>query len=109
MAQRRDWQQWRKIVEGWPHSGLTQREYCDRHGISVASLGRWREILRRQDQGRTHDNDVAPQLLPVQWVREANDAGALTLVLDDRLRVEVGNGFDGPTLKRLLAVLREAA
>jgi hypothetical protein len=40
-SQRRTPEHWRRIVEGWPASGLTQAQYCERHGISVASLHRW--------------------------------------------------------------------
>jgi hypothetical protein len=39
-------------VADWPRSGLTQDKYCARHGISVGSLQRSRNILAQ---------DVAPQ------------------------------------------------
>ena len=30
-------------------SGLTQREYCERHGPSLKSFGNWRAQLKRED------------------------------------------------------------
>ena len=29
--------------------GLTQREYCERHGLSLKSFGNWRGQLKRED------------------------------------------------------------
>ena len=109
MAQRRNWQQWRELVEGWQRSGLTQREYCERHGISVASLVRWRDILRRQRSDKQTDSGQALQLLPVQLVEAGNAVRTLTLVLNDGLRIELPDDFNVSVLQRLLGVLREAA
>jgi hypothetical protein len=39
--------------------------------------------------------------------RQAGGASGLQLVLSDGLRVEVSEGFDGATLKRLLAVIEQ--
>ena len=33
---------------GWRLSGLTQREYCERHGLSLKSFGNWRGQLKRE-------------------------------------------------------------
>ena len=30
-------------------SGLTQREYCERHGLSLKSFGNWRGQVKRVD------------------------------------------------------------
>jgi hypothetical protein len=35
--------------EAWRLSGLTQREYCERHGLSLKSFGNWRGQLKRED------------------------------------------------------------
>jgi transposase len=35
--------------EVWALSGLTQREYCERHGLGLKSFGNWRAQLKRED------------------------------------------------------------
>jgi transposase len=40
---------WRCHFEVWRLSGLTQREYCERHGLSLKSFGNWRAQLKRED------------------------------------------------------------
>jgi hypothetical protein len=119
MAHRqRSREQWRELVEGWPGSGLTQADYCERHSIAVASLHRWREILRRAPEdsrpapnaGRAHDAvRLLPVELPVEFRARARDtAPALRLVFADALRLEIAPGFDEATLRRLIGLLREA-
>lgn len=38
---------WRGHSEAWKLSGLTQREYCERHGLSLKNFGNWRGHLKR--------------------------------------------------------------
>ena len=40
---------WRSHFEVWELSGLTQREYCERHELSLKSFGNWRAQLKRED------------------------------------------------------------
>lgn len=39
---------WRGHFEAWELSGLTQREYCSDHGISMKNFGNWRGQLKRE-------------------------------------------------------------
>ena len=114
MAQRRrDREQWRRLVDGWARSGLTQQGYCDRHGISHASLRRWRQIFRQGCETATAGHVAAAKplrLVPVELVGGgATEAKPLTLLLADGIRIEIAADFDAPTLRRLLGVLRAAA
>jgi transposase-like protein len=40
---------WRSHFEVWAVSGLTQRDYCERHGLSLKNFGNWRAQLKRED------------------------------------------------------------
>ena len=110
---RRSREQWRRLVEGWSHSGLTQQGYCDRHGISLGSLRRWRQIFREErESGITVDATLQEpaRLVPVELIDgDGVEAEPLTLVLTEGMRIEIAPDFDALTLKRLLGVLREAA
>jgi hypothetical protein len=114
--QRRTRAQWRRLVEGWRDSGLTQSQYCARHRISVASLRRWRDVFDRESEvgagAASARADGAIRLLPVEVREPALAAGGgtpLALVIGERLRVEIAPGFDAPTLRRLVAVLQGGA
>lgn len=114
MAQRRRTrEQWQALVAGWPRSGLTQAQYCARHGISLSSFQYWRARLRKAAKDlaseRRSDPAASVRLLPVELSREPRSAAQeapLTLVLSNGLRLEVTAGFDAVTLRQLLAVLQ---
>ena len=115
MAQRRrNRMQWKKLAEGWPRSGLTQQGYCERHGISVGSLQRWRQIFRKEEEAAGLSDEIAPrqptQLVPVKLLGEAvSEARPLTLLLANGIRIEIPSGFDTSSLQRLLGILGAAA
>lgn len=108
---------WRGIVTGQPASGLSIRQWCERHEVSPPSFYVWRRELARRDAERQTAIDGAS---PREFVelRLARDAvaeptcsprqAALQIVVSGT-RIEVGAGFDGETLKRLLGVLRETS
>ncbi|EGV28550.1 transposase [Thiorhodococcus drewsii AZ1] len=110
---RRTREQWQSIVEGWPKSGLTQAQYCAQQGISVTSFHRWREQVRQDadpgDQETRQGEGGSVRWVPVELHEvPAPVAGpALTLVLANGLRLEVGADFEPRTLRRVLAVLQE--
>jgi hypothetical protein len=61
---------WRKLVTGQPHSGVSIREWCDRHGVSEPSFYFWRrELARRREQRQ----DTSPQLVPVRSDRASRN------------------------------------
>ena len=37
---------WRGHFAAWQRSGLSQRAYCDRHGLSYSAFGYWRGRVR---------------------------------------------------------------
>jgi transposase-like protein len=117
MAQkRRSREQWWELVRGWPGSGLTQAQYCERHGISPGSLSRWRDVFRRERDaggGRPRVGIAEPvRLLPVQFSETVEPLWrdrVLTVVFGGGVRLEVPPGFDGATLARVVEVLQERA
>ena len=67
---------WRSHFEVWKLSGLTQREYCERHGLSLKSFGNWRGQLKREDAvgpkrggGGIRGSDPATALWLAPWPR----------------------------------------
>ena len=85
-------------------SGLTAVEFCRQKGLSLATLARYRK--------RQADASAAPAnrwlQVEVSGGGAARDSGAnsgLVLALPSSRRIEVGHGFDAPTLVQLLGVL----
>jgi hypothetical protein len=92
--------QWRRWIGEWRASGLSARAFCERRGLTVASLYAWRRVLRRRAAEKA-------AFVPVQVVADAvpAQASALEAVLADGRTVRVTPGFDAATLRQLLAVL----
>lgn len=94
--------QWQRWIADWRRSGLSVRAFCARRGLSEASFYGWRRVLERRAAGRA-------AFVPVHVV--AGDVpvqgSPLELVLDSGRTVRVAPGFDGATLRALLAVLEE--
>jgi hypothetical protein len=114
---------WRRVVAKQPTSGLSIRDWCGSQGVSEPSFYAWRLELARRAAERIKANSAGSA--PVRFVelelREAppkssfvaalppaSADAALRIVVGD-VRVEVAPGFDGPTLRQLLDVLRGMA
>ena len=105
---------WRRLIRQRPHSGLTVRDFCARHGVSEPSYYSWRRILAQRDQqaprGRSRDGNgrtgAGPVFVPVRVVPdEPASASRLEIVVGPGRVVRVPLGFDAATLRQLLAVL----
>jgi len=94
------------MLRRWHSSGLSVRGFCEEHGLAVPSFYAWGRTLARRDS--------AVGFVPVQVIPEpeprttaARLPSSLELVLGAGRVLRVAPGFDGPTLKRLLALLEE--
>jgi hypothetical protein len=95
-----------QLVAEYEASGLSQVEFCQKQGLSLATLARYR---KRQ----TQDSPAAGD----RWVEVKESAGhpaqgipassGLAVVLPSGRRIEVGRGFDAHTLAQLLDVLEQ--
>ena len=65
----RDW--WRRFIGDWPGSGLTQAEYCRRHGVRLGSFSWWRFRVRQERDSVTPKRDGVSGFLPVRIVPPA--------------------------------------
>ena len=93
-----------QLVTEYEASGLSQVEFCQKQGLSLATLARYR---KRQ----TQDSPAAGN----RWVEVKESAGptalrgpagsGLAVALPSGCRIEIGRGFDAHTLAQLLGVL----
>jgi hypothetical protein len=84
-------QEIRGIVDGFEKSGMTRREYCEKHKIAITTLDYWRRAQKSK-----------PKLVEVAI--EAQPAGGFALVLGNGRRIESSWKFAEADLTRLIRV-----
>jgi len=118
MASPSEWAEW---VEQWRGSGLSQRAFCRRQGLALATFNRKAVAL----VGKSVRSGVAsePSEEPPHWLevrmsglrggRVGESSGSLgegfEVALDGRWRVRLGPQFDAEGLRRLIGVLESFA
>jgi transposase-like protein len=92
--------QWRERLAEQERSGLTVKRFCEERGITQYSLYAWRKRLREQ-------GPVRFALVERGGVRqEPASAPGLELILVRGVRLRIGAGVDGTTLRTVLGALR---
>lgn len=85
-------------------SGLTQTEFCRRHGLSLSTLVRRLGRVRHSAEPPAPATRwVAVEVAPDKAAAVCLSSGVVLAV--GAYRVELAPGFDGETLRQLLAVL----
>jgi hypothetical protein len=90
------------LVAEFEGSGLRRQEFCRKHGLSLATLNRYRK--RRQDHTSDETRLVAVEVSARPQL-DGEMASDLTVLLASGRRVEVRRGFDASTLQELVRVL----
>ena len=107
---------WRAHVAAWRESGLTQRAYCHREQLPETQLSHWKHRLTKSQRRERSTRSLIPiQVLePVTAETDSVRAApggvpvapaALSVVFGGGLRLEIGDGFNAATLRRVLEVL----
>ena len=92
--------QWRERLAEHERSGLTVKRFCEERGITQYSFYAWRKRLRAQ-------GSVRFALVERSRVRqEPASAPGLELILVSGVRLRIGAGVDGATLRTVLEALR---
>jgi transposase-like protein len=93
-----------QLVAEYETSGLSQIEFCRKQGVSLATLARYRK-RRAQGGAAPGDRWVAVEVAASRPRLESGSGSGLAVALPGGRRIEVGCGFDAPTLAQLLGVL----
>ena len=94
-------QYWQEHISGWGASGLSQADYCRKHGISKSTFWLWKRKL-----SATKDITESPVIVPVSLERiiEAPLSKPICLYVGE-FRLEIEAGFCKNTLRELLSVI----
>jgi hypothetical protein len=114
---------WRGLLRQSRQSGLTARDFCAEHGISVPSFYFWRREIDRRDRQRKLETNKAAEhtssttlssadLATPAFVSLAMDAcaplpPAIEVVVAERRLLRVRRGFDAELLRQLVRLLEE--
>ena len=93
-----------QVAGEYEGSGLSRVEFCRKHGLSLATLARYR---KRQAQGKAAPGSrwVTVEVSGASSTLESRRSSGLAVALRGGRRIEVGRGFDSRTLVQLLDVL----
>src|SRR5271166_436257 len=94
-----------QLVEEFVESGLGPSEFCRRQGVVLNTLNRY--LRKRKEAGSAGAGGalVAVELTGVSPTPGQDTSRVLAVVVGSGRRIEVGAGFDAPTLVRLVNVL----
>jgi len=87
-----------RLVEEYASSGLSRKEFSERHGIRVTTLDYYRQRKREKS---------VPGLLAVR-VEDVATATHFTLSLANGRKIESSWGFSDPELTRLIRIAESA-
>lgn len=97
-----------QIVAEFADSGLNRTEFCRRHGMGLGTLNRYlKQRCKGADAGEAHSGLVAVELAGTALATDHDSGCGLAVVLCRGRRIEVGAGFDEPTLQRLVNLLEK--
>lgn len=94
---------WRKHVDGWRASKLTQAEYCRRHKLSAGAFYHWkRRFLGQSENFRNKTPDIVA--IPVQQITVKEIQQSIILHASG-YQIELSGDFCQGTLVKLLETL----
>jgi hypothetical protein len=91
-----------ELVREFEASGLRRKQFCAERGLSTYTLDLYRKRFRLAEGGAEPKGSLVRVQLSAEQAREGS---GLQLVLSGGLRVEIAEGFDEATLRRLLAAI----
>lgn len=104
------------LVHEYEQSGMTRVAFCRHHGLSVATLDKYRQRCRpsgHADVDAVRQRRSSVPLVAVDLVDRVGPSSGLPgeatlfVELDSGRRIGVAAGFDAATLLRLIAVLEQ--
>jgi transposase len=100
-------QSWRRHIDRQGASGLSIRDYCDRHGLQEHSFYSWRRTIAERDRHDKATPGQPPAFLPVAVVETPSRRhdSPIDIRLADGRRVRVRAGCDRALLADILAIL----
>jgi len=95
---------WQHQIRTWRTSGLSQRAYCQKNGLSEYRFSKWKRRLVKDNIDSHFVRVSLPAHLPDPIKR-----CVLHVYAPNGFRVDISEEFDSELLKKILAVLGEVS
>ncbi len=95
---------WRGHVEGWQRGGLSQREYCDQHGLALSTFTLWKRRLLFAGAPAAVPGPVV-EIVPLRHTVRALEVPVVLYLGRGQYRLELLDGFHAETLRAVVAAL----
>ncbi len=92
---------WKRHINEWGRSGITQIEYCRQHKLSTKSFTYWKRRLRQKSSVSFVPVQVKPET-PI-----AVDRSSELVLHKDGYRIEIKEGFNPVALGEVLQAIRK--
>ena len=107
IQRRRSQAQWRALVSAFEAGDQSLRLFCAEQDVAVSTFRHWLARLGPAATVNAAPSGPSPgaRLVPVEVLDEPPTGSGVVVVTGGGVRIEVTAGFDGATLKRVLATL----
>lgn len=92
-------QYWQDHVAAWEQSGIRQSEYCSRQGLNIKIFGYWKRKLCRKPAAPL---TFVPVAVKTSQATVVKPTATLRLIIRGGSCIEIGDGFNQDTLRRVL-------
>lgn len=98
---------WGNHISCWKKSGLTQRQYCLRHGIAISTFSYWiRKFGKKaENPGSTRFYPLTVKGNSASFSKKGFHTGIRLSLCNDKFKIDLEKEFSQTTLKRLIATL----
>ncbi len=105
---------WNKHVDAWRLSGLSQKEYCRRHGLRDKAFGHYKICRLGADKKVPVSEVLPPKLdlvaLPLNILssgipQNCNRSSGISIALGQNSRLEIAPDFDSKCLAAVLQLV----
>ena len=91
------------MLDRYERSGLSQKAFCQRHGVALSTLQYWRRRARDTNQAPTPSFVEIPQVSGMS--RSLSNEAAVIIELPGGVRFEIPTGTDAQWLSGLLRAI----
>ncbi|MBD1578040.1 IS66 family insertion sequence element accessory protein TnpB [Vibrio sp. S11_S32] len=105
MAQRHTNQEWQSLLEQYESAHLSQKVFCERHGLSLSTFHAKRQQLRRIN-GTTHSGFVQAEIVETKTHYQAAQIPVANMTLSvNHIELSVPQGTPVAYLAELIGAL----
>jgi hypothetical protein len=100
---------WQNHIEAWQRSGQSQQDYCQIHGLALATFGYWRRKLKevRPEKPRFYPLVVTGQPSFPNGTGHNERAGVRVVLGGSRFTIEIDESFSPVTLRAVITTLEQ--